>query len=40
MEWNKEIRSCASEELVELANDWLQDNDEAELDKITKEMFI
>lgn len=39
-EWNKKIRSYASEELVELANDWLQDNEEAELDEITKEMFI
>lgn len=38
--WNKKIREYASEELVELANDWLQDNDEAEIDEITKEMFI
>lgn len=39
-EWNMKIRTYASEELVELANDWLQDNDEAEIDEITKEMFI
>lgn len=39
-EWNKIIRIYASEELVELANDWLEDNDEAEIDEITKEMFI
>lgn len=39
-EWNKKIRMYASEELVDLANDWLQDNDEAEIDEITNEMFI
>lgn len=39
-EWNKKIRMYASEELVELANDWLQDDEEADIDKITKEMFI
>lgn len=39
-EWSKKIRMYAAEELVELANDWLQDNDEAEIDEITKEMFI
>ncbi|QED46920.1 DUF2262 domain-containing protein [Cytobacillus dafuensis] len=39
-EWNQKIRKYASEELVELANDWLQDNDEAEIDEITKEMFM
>lgn len=37
---NMKIRMYASEELVELANEWLQDNDEAEIDEITKEMFI
>lgn len=39
-EWNKKVRKYASEELVNLANDWLQDNDEAEIDEITKEMFV
>ncbi|MGY0371979.1 DUF2262 domain-containing protein [Clostridium sp. JNZ J1-5] len=39
-EWNMKIRMYASEKLVGLANDWLQDNDEAEIDEITKEMFI
>lgn len=39
-EWNLKIRMYASEELVDLANDWLQENDEAEIDQITKEMFI
>ncbi|MGG3797632.1 DUF2262 domain-containing protein [Metabacillus fastidiosus] len=39
-EWSKKIRMYAAEELVELANDWLQDNDEAEIDEITKEMFV
>lgn len=39
-EWNKKIRMYASEKLVGLANDWLQDNDEAEIDEITKKMFI
>ncbi|MBS4192440.1 DUF2262 domain-containing protein [Bacillus sp. FJAT-49705] len=39
-EWNQKIRKYASEELVELANEWLQDNDEAEIDEITKEMFM
>lgn len=39
-EWNMKIRMYASEELVELANDWLQDNEEAEIDEITKEMFF
>lgn len=38
-EWNMKIRMYASEELVELANEWLQGNDEAEIDEITKEMF-
>ena len=39
-EWNKKVRIYASEELVDLANDWLQDNDESEIDEITEEMFI
>ncbi|NPC92952.1 DUF2262 domain-containing protein [Bacillus sp. WMMC1349] len=40
VQWNAKIRAYAAEELVELANDWLQDNDEAEFDAITKELFI
>ncbi|WP_028551586.1 DUF2262 domain-containing protein [Paenibacillus sp. UNC451MF] len=38
--WNMKIRVYAAGELVELANEWLQDNEEAEIDEITKEMFI
>lgn len=38
--WNMKIRMYASEELLELANEWLQDDEEAEIDEITKEMFI
>ncbi|ATH91875.1 membrane protein [Bacillus glycinifermentans] len=38
--WNAKIRAYAAEELVELANEWLQDNDEAEFEEITKKMFI
>lgn len=38
--WNERIRDYASEKLVELANEWLQDNDEADIDEITKEMFV
>lgn len=39
-EWDRKIRTYAAEELVELANDWLQEDDEAEIDEITKELFI
>lgn len=39
-EWNIKIRMYASKQLLELANEWLQDNDDAEIDEITKEMFI
>lgn len=39
-EWNMKIRRYAAEELIELANDWLQDNEEAEIDEITKDMFM
>lgn len=39
-EWSTKIRRYAAEELVELANDWLQDNEEAEIDEITEEMFM
>ena len=34
------MKMYAAKELVELANEWLQDDDEAEIDEITKEMFI
>ncbi|MDA1475176.1 DUF2262 domain-containing protein [Bacillus changyiensis] len=40
VQWDAKIRAYAAEELVELANDWLQDNDETEIDEITKELFI
>ncbi|HDR7448101.1 TPA: DUF2262 domain-containing protein [Bacillus toyonensis] len=39
-EWNMKMKMYAAKELVELANEWLQDDDEAEIDEITKEMFI
>lgn len=39
-QWNKKIRDFASEELLDLANDWLQDNEDTELTEITKSMFI
>ncbi|RSD28456.1 DUF2262 domain-containing protein [Mesobacillus subterraneus] len=39
-EWNEKIRKFAADKLLDTANDWLQDNDEAELKEITKEMFI
>lgn len=39
-EWDRKIRMYAAEELVEFANDWLQEDDEAEIEAITKEMFI
>lgn len=38
--WNLNIREYASEKLLESANDWLEDNDEAEINEITKEMFM
>lgn len=38
--WSKKIRSYAAEELVELANDWLADDEDAELDEITEELFV
>ncbi len=38
--WDKKIREFAADELVELANDWLQDKEDAEVDEITKEMFM
>lgn len=39
-DWNKKIKMYAAEELVELANEWLQDNEESDIDEITKEMFV
>lgn len=39
-EWNRKIKLFAATELLGLANEWLQDNDEAEIDEITQEMFI
>ncbi|MED3572894.1 DUF2262 domain-containing protein [Cytobacillus praedii] len=39
-EWNTKIRRYAAKELTELANDWLQDNEEAEIDEITNDMFM
>lgn len=39
-EWDEKIKMYAAEELVELANDWLQDDNELEIDEITKDIFI
>lgn len=39
-EWGKKIRDFASENLLDLANDWLQDNEDTELEEVTKDMFI
>ncbi len=39
-EWNRKIKRFAATELVGLANEWLQDDDEAEVDEITEKMFI
>ncbi|PEY37733.1 hypothetical protein CN354_11950 [Bacillus cereus] len=39
-EWSRKIKLYAAAELVELANEWLQDDDETEIDEITQEMFI
>ncbi len=39
-EFDKKVKEVAAKYLLDLANDWLQDNDEAETDEITKEMFI
>ncbi|WP_160676315.1 DUF2262 domain-containing protein [Clostridium sp. C8-1-8] len=38
--WDNKIRSYAAEKLLDLANEWLQDNDEAKIDEITEEMFV
>ena len=39
-EWSQKMKEYAAEELIELANDWLQDDEEAEIDEITKKMFM
>ncbi|MBK1812742.1 DUF2262 domain-containing protein [Clostridium sp. YIM B02505] len=38
-QWSQRIKNYAADELLELANDWLKDNDEAEIDEITREIF-
>lgn len=40
LEWNAKIRDYASSEMLELANEWLKDDDDAKVDEITKDMFI
>lgn len=40
LKWSDSIRNFAADELVELANDWLADDEDAELDEITTEIFI
>lgn len=39
-EWDARMRAYAAEKLVELANEWLPDDDEAGIDEITEEMFV
>ncbi|MFP3916768.1 DUF2262 domain-containing protein [Lysinibacillus telephonicus] len=39
-EWSQRVKEYAAEELTELANDWLQDDEETEIQEITKEMFM
>ncbi|QAA33652.1 DUF2262 domain-containing protein [Clostridium manihotivorum] len=39
-QWDDKIRGYAADKLLDLANEWLQDNDEADIDEITKEMFV
>lgn len=36
MENENKMKMYAAKELVELANEWLQDDDEAEINEITK----
>lgn len=38
--WNDRIRKYACDKMLELANDWLEDNEEATVDRITSEMFM
>lgn len=38
-EWDKSFREFAASKLTDLANDWLQDEDEEDKKKITKEEF-
>jgi hypothetical protein len=39
-EWDKKLKIFAADELLELANEWLEDIDEAGETEITKETFI
>ncbi|MCI0764202.1 DUF2262 domain-containing protein [Bacillus sp. TL12] len=39
-EWDRKMKLFAATELLELANEWLQDDDEKTVDEITQEMFI
>ncbi|GGG70345.1 DUF2262 domain-containing protein [Paenibacillus radicis (ex Gao et al. 2016)] len=38
--WSKKVKEYAADEMLDLANEWLADDDEAEIDIITKEMFV
>lgn len=38
--WSARVRAFAADELVELANEWLADDEEAEVDEITHAMFM
>lgn len=39
-EWSAKIKLYAAKQLTGLANDWLQESDETEINEITNEMFI
>lgn len=39
-EWSMKIKMYASEELLESANEWLQDKEDDDIDEITRETFI
>ncbi|MGY4761627.1 DUF2262 domain-containing protein [Paenibacillus caseinilyticus] len=38
--WNKRLKAYAADELLDLANDWLEQEDEPQYEKITEEIFI
>ncbi|WP_042161473.1 DUF2262 domain-containing protein [Paenibacillus gorillae] len=38
--WSEKVKEYAADEMLDLANEWLEDDGEAEIDTITKEMFV
>ncbi|MCZ8519750.1 MULTISPECIES: DUF2262 domain-containing protein [Paenibacillus] len=38
--WNKRLKAYAADELLDLANDWLEQDDEPQYEEITQEIFI